>query len=247
MNAYSTLADDYYINLNLNTEMQLPSTRETILSFFERIQKQYPSMRNFYSRENGDFILEEDKDQGHYRWISLEARRVCSGYMNPPHLEDAVEQHRLVLELIPYMLSVSPLDCEALDYMVGFDFAYRGNQDELIAQTFGAGTTIDSMMDIPGSRVINYEPNITLALNESCRRQARLVIETRTSAYQVQRGEYGDDPISVYFTVRQYGSLETDDSYEKTLAELKVQSEELIESYVIENVLQPMAQAIASR
>ena len=73
------------------------------------------------------------------------------------------------------------------------------------------------------------------------------MIETRTSAYQVQRGEYGDEPISVYFTVRQYGSLETNDSYEKTLADLKQQSEELIEKYVIENVLQPMASAIAAR
>lgn len=244
MTIYGTLSDDFYSNLNLNTEMQLPNTRETILSFFERVQKTYPSMRNFYARDNGDFVLEEDKDQGHYRWLSLESQRICSGYMNPPDLETAAEQHRLVLELVPYMLSVSPLDCEALDYMVGFDFEYRGNQDELVAKAFSSNNAIDSMIDVPDSRVISYEPNITLALNESCRRQARLMVETRTSAYQVQRGEYGDEPISVYFTVRQYGSLETDDSYEKTLAELKEQSEELIDSYVIENVLRPMANAI---
>jgi len=32
-----------------------------------------------------------------------------------------MEQHKLVLELAPYLLSVSPLDCEALDLLFGFD------------------------------------------------------------------------------------------------------------------------------
>ena len=134
MNVYSSLADDYYINLNLNTEMTLPQGRETILGFFERIQKQYPSMRNFYTRENGDFVLEEDKDQPHQRWISLEPRRICSGVIDPLDVDSAVEQHALMLRLAPYMLSVSPLECEALDYMMGFDFSYRGNHDELVAE-----------------------------------------------------------------------------------------------------------------
>ena len=134
MNGYSSLADDYYINVNLNTEMTLPQGRETVLGFFERVQKQYPTMRNFYTRDNGDFVLEEDKDHPHQRWISLEPRRICSGVIDPAEVEAAVEQHALVLRLVPYMLSVSPLECEALDYMMGFDFSYRGNHDELVAE-----------------------------------------------------------------------------------------------------------------
>jgi hypothetical protein len=31
MNPYSSLADDFYINMNLSTEMELPSSRETVL------------------------------------------------------------------------------------------------------------------------------------------------------------------------------------------------------------------------
>ena len=57
---YGNLADDFFVNMNLNTEMPLPSGRETVLDFFERVQKQHPSMRNFYTRDNGDFVLEED-------------------------------------------------------------------------------------------------------------------------------------------------------------------------------------------
>ena len=110
MNRFSSLCDDFYINMNLGTEMELPANRETVLHFFDRVQKTYPSMRNFYCRERGDFVLEEDKDRGNYRWCTIEPRRVCSGQVNPESIEGAMEQHRLVLELAPYMLSVSPLD-----------------------------------------------------------------------------------------------------------------------------------------
>lgn len=247
MHTYESLADDYYINLNLNTEMQLPSARETVLDFFGRVQKSYPTMRNFYTRENGDFVLEEDKDQGHQRWLSLEPRRICSGYVNPKDPDAAVEQHRLVLQLVPFMLSVSTLDCEALDYMMGFDFSYRGNHDELVADALGTSPALEGMLNIPGARVLNYEPSITVGLDESCRQQARLMIETRTNAYQVRRGEFPEDQISVYFTVRQYGSLDPDSSFEQTLDSLRAHCERLLDEFVIEQVLRPLAQAISAK
>lgn len=243
---YSALAHDFYINMNLNTEMQLPNSRETVLDFFQRVQRTYPTMRNFYTRDNGDFVLEEDKDQGHQRWLSLEPRRVCSGYVNPSDAEPAMEQHDLVLELIPYMLSVSPLDCEALDFMLGFDFSYRGNHDQLIADALGTSPCQEGMLDIPGAKVLNYEPSMTVSLDEGCRVQARLMIETRTNAYQVRRGDFPEDQISVYFTVRQYGSLEHDQSYQQTLHELRQQSDELMDKYVVEQVLRPLSQAISA-
>ena len=90
--------------MNLSTEMELPANRETVLHFFERVQKTYPAMRNFYSRDRGDFVLEEDKDQGTYRWCTIEPRRVCSGHVNPESIDEAMEQHRLILELAPLRL-----------------------------------------------------------------------------------------------------------------------------------------------
>ena len=152
MNRYSSLCDDFYVNMNLSTEMELPASRETVLHFFERVQKTYPTMRNFYCRDRGDFILEEDKDEGNYRWSTIEPRRVCSGYVNPESVDDAMRQHELILDLAPYMLSVSPLDCEALDLLYGFDFTYRGNHNELIAEALGIGPALDRILEVPGSR-----------------------------------------------------------------------------------------------
>lgn len=247
MNAYESLADDFYVNMNLNTEMELPRTRETILGFFERVQKQYPTLRNFHTRESGDFVLEEDKDQGQQRWVTLEARRICSGFINPSRTDDACDQHKLVLQLVPYMLSVSPLDCEALDYMMGFDFSYRGNHDALVAEALGTSHAMDGLAGTHGSHILNYEPSITIALEESCRLQARLMVETRTSAYQVRKGDFPEDQISVYFTVRQYGSLEPNQSYEATFDRLRMHAENLLETYVVENVLRPLQQAISTK
>jgi hypothetical protein len=247
MTDYSSLADDFYVNLNLNTEMALPAARETVLGFFERVQKTYPTMRNFYTRESGDFVLEEDKEQGHYRWITIEPRRVCSGYVNPPNIEAAMEQHKLVLELVPYMLSLSPLDCEAIDFMMGFDYSYRGNHDELVAEALGASPAVEGLLQIGGSQVINYEPSITVCLDESCRLQARLMVETRTNAYHVRRGEYPEEQISVYFTVRQYGSLPPGVTFEETLSKLRDRNERLLQEHVVDQVLRPLAQAISTR
>lgn len=248
MDQYGSLADDYYVNINLNTEMALPAQRETILSFFERIQKTYPTMRNFYTRENGDFVLEEDKEHNSYRWISIEPRRVCSGYVNPPDHDSAMEQHRLVLELVPYMLSVSPLDCEALDFMMGFDMTYQGNHDALVAEALGTSSALDGMLDISGAEVINFEPSITVSLDESCRLQARLMIETRTSAYHVRRGDFPkEEQISVYFTTRKYGSLDPGVTFEETLDILREQNDLLLEKSVIEEVLRPLRSVISTK
>ena len=88
---------------------------------------------------------------------------------------------------------------------------------------------------------------VTISLDEKCRRQARLWIETRTSAYQVQRGEFPEEQITVYFAVRQFGSLSSSNSFESTLQQLRQQCEELLERRVIDQVLKPLQQAISTK
>ncbi len=75
MTRYHAYSDDFYINVDLNTEMDLPNSRETLLHYFEQVQKKYPTMRNFYNRDRAEWVLEEEKDRGHYRWTTVEPRR----------------------------------------------------------------------------------------------------------------------------------------------------------------------------
>ena len=245
MNPYSSFSDDYYVNMNLATEMELPSSRDTVLHYFEQIQKKYPEMRNFYSRDKRDFILEEDKDSGNYRWCTVEPKRICSGQVNPESLDSVLEQHRHALELAPYALSISPLDCEALDLLFGFDFTYRGNHNQLISEALGMCPAMEPLGNLPGATIISNEPNITFALDEDCRLQCRLSVESRTNAYQIRTGEYQEDQVSVYVTARQYGSLAPQQTYVETLERLYEVCRDVIDSYVVDSILQPLARTIA--
>jgi len=245
MNPYASLADDHYINMNLNTEMDLSSGRDTVLHFAEQMQKKYPQMRNFYSRDKGEFVLEEDKDQGNYRWCSIEPRRVASGCVNPESLTAATQQHLHALELAPYVLSISPLDCEALDFLMGFDFNYRGNHNQLIAEALGICPALEGLANLPGASLINYEPNFTVAVDEDCRIQCRLHLETRTTPYHIRTGEYQEDQLSVFITARRYGSLEAGGSYVEALEQLQAFCCETVDNYIVDTVLQPLARTIA--
>jgi hypothetical protein len=247
MSRYSSLSDDFYVNMNLSTEMDLPTNRDSVLHFFERLQKQYPTMRHFYCREKGDFILEEEKEQGHYRWSTIEPRRLCSGYVNPASIKSALEQHRLVLELAPYMLSLSPIDCEAIDLLIGFDFTYRGNHNELVAEALGVSPALEKLLELPNATVVSCEPTVTLALDEDCRTQCRLSIENRTNAYQIRTREFPEEQLSVYVTARRYGGLDPGTSYVEVLDHLKNVCCEVIDNHVAEHVLRPLARAIAAR
>jgi hypothetical protein len=247
MNQFVNDADDFFINMNLNTEMELPSARDTILHYFEQMKKAFPDLNNFFTKENGDFVLEGDKERDSYRWLAIESRRLCSGQVNPSSPEDAYRQHRQVLELAPHLLTISCLDCEALDLMYGFDFNYTGNHDEIVAEAFGVGSALEGIMDVPGSQVVNFEPSITLSLDDSCRLQARLWVETRTSAYQIRTGDFPEEQISVYFTIRQYWGTAADRSFLASFDHQREIGEELLTERVIPRIVRPLAQAIASR
>jgi hypothetical protein len=247
MNRYNCEADDFFINVNLSTEMQLPNNRDTVLHFFEQMKKGFPEMRNFYTRENGELVLEGDKEKNQYRWVAIESRRLCSGHINPETLEDAYRQQEMVLDLAPPLLTISLLDCEALDVMFGFDFTYEGNHDEVVAEALGIGHAFEGFFEIPRSQVINYEPSITVALDEDCQLQCRISIETRTNAYQVRMEDFDDDQITVYFTVRQYWGNGPDMSFLESFRRQRQIGEDILQSSVIPKIVRPLAQVIASR
>src|SRR5262249_51794017 len=157
----------------------------------------------------------------------------CSGHVNPELPKSAYKQHELVLELAPHLLSVSTLDCEALDVLFGFDFTYQGNHDEIVAEALGLGPGLEGLMAMPGGRVVHYEPSLTMALDESCETQCRLTIETRTSAAKVRSGDYGDDQISLYFTVRRYWGGRSDLSFLDSFRHQRAIGEEIVQQVVI--------------
>jgi len=147
--------------------------------------------------------------------------------------------------MIPYALSVSPLDCESLNVMYGFDYSYRGNHNQLLVDVLGIIPAFEKMSEIAGASVLAHEPSIQFALDEDCRTQCRLSIEPRTSAYHMRTKEFPEEQLSVYFTARRYGSLDGEETYVSAMQKLADICCEVIDGYVVEQVLRPLQQAIA--
>ena len=150
-----------------------------------------------------------------------------------------------MLDLAPPILSVSPIDCEALDLLFGFDFAFRGNHNALLAEALGVGPALDRTSEIPGARVINYEPSLTLAIDEECRTQVRVSTEARTNAFQVRTGEFAEEQLSVYVTARQYGSIDPGVTFVEAIERLYRIAREVVDSCVVDQILRPLARTIS--
>jgi hypothetical protein len=248
LNTYSSFCDDFYLDMYINTELDLPTGRDTILAFFERIQKQFPSMGCFYRRGNNEYCLEEDRNLGQYRWITLEIDRIASGLANPSDLEMAYSQDELVLELMPYMLSVNHLDIDSMDVTFAMDFDYAGSHDEVIAEALLSRSAFDCLLDLPEVRPIGFSPAMVVALSDDDHTQARISIESKTSVYEPEKKRQGEgEAISLSLTIRQYptttGIFNPLESFENQCRLAR----ELMDEKIIPDFVQPLTETIAQK
>jgi hypothetical protein len=240
------LSDDLGICTYLNAKLEFPTAPETVLHFFESIQKTYPEMTDFERRESGEYVLEEDRDEESFRSVALDKRRLISAINNPETRGIADELHERILELAPFHLDVSNLNCESLEVAYSFDFLYQGNHDEIIAEALAPNSPFEQFGQYGPAKVLHFEPSMVIALDDECRRHARLWVESRTNTYQVATGEFPETPISVYFVVNQLWGKGSPKSFVESYRAQRQIAEDLIESYIAPNVLLPLKAAIAS-
>jgi hypothetical protein len=247
-NSFNSFCDDFYVDMNVNTELELPSERDTVLTFFERIQKQFPEMANFCRRDSGDFCLQEERQGEKYRWVTLELDRICCGCVNPRQLQEAYSLQRAVLDLAPYMLGLSHLDIDSLDVTFTMDFDYQGNHDEVIAEALFGSSAFNSLLELPGAKPIGFSPTTVIALSEDCRTQARIAVEARTSVYEVRNAKYKEDePISLYFTIRRYPGPDRKFDAGESFIQQCAMAEALMAEKIISDFVTPLTNAIAQR
>lgn len=245
--SYNSFCDDFYVDMYINTRFDLPSDRDILLAFFERIKKQFPTMATL-GRENTEFCLDEDPRSGQNRWVSVDVDRLGAGCVNPESFQEAFELPKFVIELIPYMLGVRSLDIESLDLTFGMDFDYAGNHNEIIAEALFGGSSFSKIFDIPGSGPLNLSPSAIIALDNDCSTRARLAVEARTDETEVRSGKFDSDkPISVYLTVRQYPQTGQDFEMLSAFKRLSGLAVELMDEKVVPNIVMPLTNAIAHR
>jgi hypothetical protein len=246
-NPFAAFCDDFYVNMRLGSQLNLPHQRETLLHFFERVQKEFPGMSRFRKNDGGEFNLEEDRNSHSYRWAGIEPKRLTSGHVNPPSIEESLRLHSLMLQLAPYHLGISPIEVDYLDILLGFDLSFSGNHDEVIADSLFADSPLACLTEESGTKAVDCQPSLTVALSEDCRLQARIDIVTRTNSYQVRTGDYNDDVISVYLILRRYWGDRPKEPMEILLKQMAERGERLCQQYILPRVLRPISSAIASR
>jgi hypothetical protein len=257
LNSYRSLCDDFYLEMYINTRLDIPAERDTILAFFERIQKQFPFISHFYRGENNTYCLEESRDIDEYRWITLEPNRIGSGIVNPSSFQEAYCQHKLVLELVPYMLAVSYLDVDSLDVTFAMDFDYMGSHDEVIAEALLGESSFSRLLELPSARPIAFSPSMIVVLSEDGCTQARIGIESKTTpdfigGFDPAQRWAGkrlnqDDAISLFFTVRQYPQPGVRFDMLKSFENQCRFAEELMAEKIGPNFVMPLSETIAQK
>ena len=247
-NSYAALCDESYINMRLGTQMKMVTDRTTIVSFFERMQRLYPGMANFHQdTRHGEFSIEESRERNLYRWLSLEPNRLSSGYLNPPETQEAYAYNASVLETVPYYLAVSPVDLDYLDVLWGFDFSYKGNHHELIAEALLGDSPLGRLLETPGSKGINFEISGIVSLSEDARTHARVWVEPRTTPNHVRTGEYNEEMVSLYVIVRQWSGGRRLPELPELHTQLIEMGEKFIHERVLNSFVTPIREAIARR
>lgn len=247
--AFGANCDDFHIATRLFLKLDLGLERETVLHFFDSVRKEFPNLRKLRRREDASLLLEEEEtEDGAKRWLRLDPSAVRMGHYNPPGMDEASRLAGVVLKMAPYHLTLGELDYDHLEVVIGFDLEYRGNHDQLVAETFFSDGPLAGLLAHDSvHQTIDAQPFLGISLTESCDTQVYLEIKSRTSTFEVRTGHYDTQPLSVFLTLRRYWGFQSDESLIDVHRDLSERAEEWASSRIVPLVVNPLAQAIASR
>jgi len=244
--SFSALCTDFYVNQKLSLKMDLPSDRETVLHLFDRVRKSIPSMDRF-RRFDDELALESSRRSADHRWLAMQPTSIRTGHVNPSTMDQAYGLHRLILEAAPYHLTISPLDVDYLELLFGFDLECKSNHDQVVADALIADSPLAGLLQIPGARTLEAQPQVGVALNERGDLQAHFEVKTRTKTRRGQPSRrYRGEPISIFLTLRKYGPIQELDDLQKVFDLLANHAETLATDVLVPNLLTPVATQIIS-
>ncbi|MDX2119410.1 MAG: hypothetical protein SFY96_14635 [Planctomycetota bacterium] len=249
--SFKAFCTDFYVNQKVTVKMDLPRGRETVLDLFERVRKQFPGMNQF-RKYRDELALESPQGDGVHRWLALRSNNIRSGTVNPANMPEAYALHLHVLEAAPFFMNISPLDVDYLELLYGFDIAAGGNHDAIVLDALLAGSPLASLVDVQGATPIDFQPMIGMALGQQVPGQrgeyeVHFEIKTRPSAQSAPaRDPDAGEPISVYLTLRKFGSIGDLKELSAAFRKLAAVGEELVENRVVPRLLVPIRDVIVS-
>jgi hypothetical protein len=246
--SFAALCDEFHVSSRLYFKLDLTPSRESLLHFFDRMRLQYPNMTRMRRRDDGGLVLDEDAaDVEGRRLLRVDRAALKFGYYGPSGVDAVLEYGAMVLSQAPAHLTLSTLDMDYMEVAYTFDLEYRGNHDELVAETLFADHPLYAAFAGEGQRFIDCQPFLGIALGDECDLQAYLEIRGRTSTAEVRSGEYEASPLSVCLAMRRYAGSASFHDLTATFRELLLRGEALVMERAVPHVVQPLAAAIASR
>lgn len=243
--SYGALCSDFYVNLKLSLKMDLPGDRETILHLFDRIRRSIPSMDRM-RRYNSELALESSRRNSEYRWLAMRQNYLRVGHVNPQSMEDAYKTHRLILEVAPYHLTISPLDVDCVELLFGFDLECHSDQDEVVYNALIAGSPLANLLKVPDARIMDVQPVFALSLSDEGDLQALFEVKTRTKTRRGSSKRYRNEPLGIFLTVRRFGPVNQTEDLLDVFTLLTQHAELLASERVVPNLLTPIVRQITS-
>lgn len=243
--SFGALCSDFYVNQKLALKMDLPMRRDTVLDMFDRVRREMPFMERF-RRYQDEVALESVEDNSQYGWVALRKTSLRSGWVNPDELKSAYRLHRLILEVAPYYLSISPLDVDYIELVFGFDLEARTNRNEIVYEALLGASPLMTLIETDRESVLDVQPFIGFSLTDRCDIQAFVEVKTRTQPAEVAQSRFEDEPISVYLSVRRCGPFKTIEDFSTAFGTLAGYVERLAEERVIPHIVVPIREAVLS-
>ena len=241
--SFGALCTDFYVNHKLAVKMDLPKDRETVLHLFDRVRAEIPEMSRF-KRYSDELALESLRREGAYQWLALRKQSIRSGSVNPDTMDEGYRLHRLVMEMSPYFLTISPLDIEYVELMYGFDLECKTNQHEAVAEALYGGTPMAKLLDTPGAAPLEIQPTFGVTLLEESDLHVYYEVKARTTPSQVRNDRYRTEPLSIFLTLRRAAGIEKIDQLPDLLGVMRKRGEQLVNDQLIPHLLQPISRVI---
>lgn len=246
--SYGALCSDFYVNTKLAVKMDMPSERETVLHFFDRVSKSLPTMNRF-RRYDGELALESSRAEQEYRWLALRQHGLRTGHVNPESLDASAEFHKLMLEIAPFHLTLSALDVDYLEVLFGFDLECEQDHDDVVFDALLADSPLGNLAKLGNgetiAKVLDVQPVFGLSLSEGGETQAYYEIKTRPRSRRGKSSRNGE-PISLFLTVRRYGPIDSLESLTGWYSELASICDTLCSERLVPDLLNPINRVIAA-
>ncbi len=240
------VCDELFVHSRLYLKLELEPTRETAVQYFDQVRRAFPHLGHLRRRDDGGYVLEEEGTAAQRRSLRLERSALKFTMANPPDARAVLTFADRVLTPAPTFLTLSELDYDYMEVQFGFDLEYRGNHDQLVAETLLKDSPMLAALAEDAEHIIDCQPFFGLTISADCQTQVFVEVKGRTTTFEVRSGEYEASALSVHVTARRYRGAEDSFDILNVHRDLLRLCERFARDRVIPHVVQPLAAAIAS-